>query len=99
MARRTREIGIRMALGAEQKRVFVMVLRQSFVPPAIGVGLGLVVVLLTAPSVEAMLFVSPTDPLAFTATISVLVTVALVASLVPARRAVSVDPIRVLRYE
>ena len=99
VARRTREIGIRMALGAERGRVFAMVLGQSLVLLVIGVGLGLAVVLVTAPGVEAMLFVSPMDPLAFAVTIGVLVVVALVASLVPAGRAVSVDPVRVLRYE
>ncbi len=97
--RRTREIGIRMALGARRGRVLVLILKQGMILVAVGLGLGLLAGFLLSGTLTAFLFVSPLDPVAFGATLLVLLLVALAASFIPARRATAIDPIRVLRYE
>jgi len=97
---RTQEIGIRMALGAKQTDVLRMVVRQGMTMTLIGLALGLVGVLALSRVLVGMLYgVSPTDPLTFTGVSIVLLVVALLACLIPARRATRVDPIVALRSE
>jgi predicted permease len=100
VARRTREIGIRMALGAEGKTVLWMILREGFVMVAAGVGIGFLLALGTGKIVSAILFeVSATDPFAFTIAPAVLMTAALLATWLPARRATKISPMAALRTE
>ena len=97
---RTQEIGIRMALGANRTDVLGMVVRQGMTMTLIGLALGLVGVLALSRVMVGLLYgVSPTDPLTFTGVSIVLLIVALVACLVPARRATRVDPIVALRTD
>ena len=97
--RRTRELGIRVALGASGGEVLGMVLRQGLTLAGIGLAVGIVAALAVTRLMTQLLFVSPTDPLAFVGTLVVLLVVALLACLAPAWRASSVSPIIVLRYE
>ncbi len=100
VAQRTREIGLRMALGADRSRVLTLVLRQGGVLVGIGLALGLIAAMPLVRFVTAMLFeVQPLDASVF-ATVAVLVgAVGMAATLIPARRASRVDPITVLRAE
>jgi predicted permease len=98
--RRTAEIGVRMALGAQRSQVLWMVLRESLVLCAIGTAVGLPVAFAGARLLRSILFgIGPADAASFTAALVGIALVALVASWVPARRASSVDPIVALRYE
>ena len=100
VARRTREIGIRMALGAQGKTVQWMILREGFAMVAAGLVLGLLLALGTGKIVSSILFeVSSTDPLAFTIAPVVLMTAALLATWLPARRATKISPMAALRTE
>jgi predicted permease len=100
VARRTREIGVRMALGAVRGRVVAMVLRDSLTPVVIGAGAGMVAAIVGARLIAALLYgVSATDPFTFGGVLAVLLAVAVVASAVPASRAARVDPIVALREE
>lgn len=97
---RTREVGIRMALGARRPAVLGLVLRQSVVPVGAGLGAGLVAALILPRALGSMLFgVTPTDPATLLAVSVGISAVALLASLLPARRATRVDPVTVLRSE
>jgi putative ABC transport system permease protein len=97
---RTREIGIRMALGARRADVLRLVVRQGMTMTLIGLALGLVGAFSISRVLQGLLIgVSPTDPLTFVAVSIVLLVVALLACLVPARRATRVDPIIALRTE
>jgi putative ABC transport system permease protein len=97
---RTREIGIRMALGARRADVLRLVVRQGMTMTLIGLALGLVGAFSISRVLRGLLHgVSPTDPLTFVAVSIVLLVVALLACLVPARRATRVDPIIALRTE
>jgi putative ABC transport system permease protein len=97
---RTQEIGIRMALGAKRTDVLRMVVRQGMTMTLIGLAFGLVGVFALSRVMVGMLYgVSPTDPLTFTGVSIVLLVVALLACLIPARRATRVDPIVALRNE
>jgi putative ABC transport system permease protein len=99
-ARRTREIGIRMALGAQQQEVFALLLRQSMVLIAFGVALGVAASAALTRFLGSMLFdVRPTDPATFLTVILLLVGVAALACWIPARRAMRVDPMVALRHE
>jgi putative ABC transport system permease protein len=99
-ARRTREIGIRMALGAQQQEVFALLLRQSMVLIAFGVALGVAASAALTRFLGSMLFdVRPTDPATFLTVILLLVGVAALACWVPARRAMRIDPMVALRHE
>ena len=100
VARRTREIGIRMALGATMHDTLWMVLREGLWLTLIGTGLGLTLALLTGRLLASMLYeVSPMDPVVLVAAPLVLTAVSLLASYIPARRAARVDPMVALRYE
>jgi predicted permease len=100
VVRRTREIGIRRALGAAPGEVHRMILGEGMIITAGGAGLGLLLALGLARVFSNMLFeVSPLDPVAFTLAPAVLVATALLACWLPARRAMRVDPIVALKYE
>jgi putative ABC transport system permease protein len=100
VSQRTREIGIRMALGAQSPTVIGLIVRQAMVLVALGVAAGLVGGLVLSQTMAKMLFgVAPTDPATYATVAVVLGTVALVASYLPARRATRVDPIVALRAE
>jgi putative ABC transport system permease protein len=98
--RRTREIGIRMALGAGDKAVVAMVLRQGLMLAAAGLILGIAGSLWLTRVLSSLLFgITPTDPLTFCLVPSTLLFVALLACYFPARRAATVDPMIALRSE
>ncbi len=97
--RRTREIGIRMALGARRGGVLGLILKQGMLLVSVGLLLGVLAGAGLSTTLTSLLFVSPLDPVAFGGTLAVLVLTALAASWIPARRATAIDPIRVLRYE
>ncbi len=101
VAQRTREIGIRMALGAQGRTVLGLVVRQAMLLAAIGVAVGIVLALWLAQAlVSKMLFsTSPHDASTYWAVAAILAGVALLASYIPARRATRVDPIVALRAE
>ncbi|MCW5556578.1 MAG: ABC transporter permease, partial [Verrucomicrobiae bacterium] len=97
---RTREIGIRMALGAQQRNVLALVVGQGMRLALAGVGIGLAAALALSRVLRTLLFeVQPTDPLTFATIPLLLVTVALLACWLPARRAARVDPTEALRSE
>ena len=100
VAQRTREIGVRMALGAERSVVSRMVLKQALMLAGGGVAIGLLGALGLTRLMSSLLFgVSPLDPLTFASVAAALSAVALVASYLPARRASLVDPVVALRAE
>jgi predicted permease len=100
VSQRQREIGIRMAIGAQRKDVMRLVLYEGMLVILIGLGIGLAGSLASTRFLSTLLFgVTPTDPLTFAAVIILLAAVALAACYLPARRAVLVDPIVALRYE
>jgi predicted permease len=100
VARRTREIGIRMALGAQGKTVQWMILREGFAMVAAGLLIGFLLALATGKILSAILFqVSSTDPFAFTIAPAVLMAAALLATWLPARRATKISPMTALRTE
>jgi ABC-type antimicrobial peptide transport system permease subunit len=100
VAQRTREIGVRMALGANSGRVGVMVLRQVGMMTLVGGAIGVAGALVLGRATRSMLYqLDATDPLVFVAAIIVLGLVALSAGLVPALRASRVNPTQALRYE
>jgi ABC-type antimicrobial peptide transport system permease subunit len=95
---RTQEIGIRMALGASRGAVLQMVLRQGLLLVLIGLALGTIAALFLVRLMKEVLYgISPTDPLTFLAVAAVLLAVAALACLLPARRATAVNPINALR--
>ena len=99
-AQRTRELGIRLALGAEPRDVLRLILRDGARLSALGVGLGVAGALAASRAVSSMLFgVSPTDPLTFAAVVGLLGSASLLACYIPARRATRVDPVVALRQE
>ena len=100
VSQRTREIGIRLALGAQRGEVLVMVVKQSMRVIFIGLGVGVIGALLTSRLMTSLLFKTPaTDPLTFVGVAMVLLTVAFAASYLPARRVTRVNPMIALRSE
>ena len=100
VAERTREFGIRMALGGTQKRVLSLVLRQGVVLAVAGVTVGLGGAVVVTRLASTLLFgITPTDPLTYIAVSTVMLVVAVFACLVPARRATRVDPLVALRAD
>jgi putative ABC transport system permease protein len=97
---RTREIGVRMALGAERRQVLAMVMRRGLAIAVTGIAAGLVIAAAGARSLESLLFgIKPLDLATFAAVAAGFALVAAAASYVPARRATKVDPAIALRYE
>ena len=97
---RTREIGIRMALGASQRRILALVVRQGMFPALLGQAIGVAGALALTRLLSNQLYeVKPADPLTFLCVITVLLLVALAACFLPARRAAKVDPMVALRAE
>ncbi len=98
VAMRWNEMGIRMALGASRRDVLGIILKQTLALLALGVGV--VLALAAARGASSLLFgLQPNDPLTFAGASALLVTVALLASSLPALRATKVDPMAALRYE
>ena len=100
VSQRTREIGLRMALGAQTGGVLKLMLLQGMKPAALGAGIGLLISMAFTRLMKNLLFgVSPTDPLTFWTIVLLLMTVALLACYFPARKAIKVDPMVALRHE
>ena len=100
VAGRTREIGLRMALGAQLHQVRQLILRQGMMLAGIGLILGLAVVFVLARFLTSMLYgVSPSDPVTFLGITFLLGMVALLACYLPARRAARIDPMIAIREE
>jgi ABC-type antimicrobial peptide transport system permease subunit len=97
---RTREVGIRVALGADARAVLAMVVGQGLRLVAVGMGTGLVAAMAAARVMRSVVVdISPADPLSYAGAIVVFALTALAATLVPARRALRVDPLIALRAD
>jgi ABC-type antimicrobial peptide transport system permease subunit len=100
VTRRSREIGIRMALGAMSGSVVWLVMREVLVLVGAGIAVGLPAAYFLTKVVQAQLYgIEPNDPVSLAVATMLLVGVALAAGYIPARRAAGFDPVRVLRYE
>jgi putative ABC transport system permease protein len=100
VSQRTREIGIRMALGADPGGVLRIVMREGLLLALLGIAAGLAIALAATPQMAPLLYrVSPADPVSIAGAALFLIVVAVLASLIPALRAMRVDPIRALRQE
>ncbi len=100
VSRRTQEIGVRLALGAGRSQVLAMVLRQGLSLAAVGIVVGLTGAFVLTRLMESLLYeVRPNDPITFVAVAAAVLLVALVASVLPARRATKVSPVTALRAQ
>jgi putative ABC transport system permease protein len=100
VAQRTREIGIRMALGAQRSDVLKMTVKQGLKLVGLGLVIGVVTAFVLTRLMASLLFgVSATDPMTFATIALVLTAVAVFASYIPALRATKVDPMEALRYQ
>jgi predicted permease len=100
VSHRTQEMGVRMALGAERRHIIALVLRQGLGLTACGIGAGLVGAVALTQVIRGMLFeTSPLDPLTFGGIVALLISVALLACWIPARRAARIEPMEALRCE
>jgi ABC-type antimicrobial peptide transport system permease subunit len=100
VGQRSHEISVRMALGAQRSSVVGLIVRQESVPVVIGVIVGVAGAIAVGRAMRTLLFnVAPADPVTFIAMPVLLGTVALVACLVPARRALAIEPVNALRAE
>jgi putative ABC transport system permease protein len=100
VARRTREIGIRVAVGAPRRHVIGLVLRESLQPAAVGLVIGLASALALSRLVAGLLYqMGPADPWVFASVAAIIVCAALGSCGLPLRRALRVDPVVALRYE
>ena len=100
VGQRTQEIGVRRALGAERGRVLRGLLAEGLRPVALGIAAGVVVSLAMSQLLTRLLFgITATDPATYSAVIVVLLASAVVATWIPARRALRIDPMRALRNE
>jgi putative ABC transport system permease protein len=100
VSRRSKEIGIRMALGADRSKVLSLVLRQGLLLAGIGIAIGLAAGALAAQLLQSLLYgISTLDPLAFASAVLLFMAVALGANYIPARRATRIDPMIALRTE
>jgi ABC-type antimicrobial peptide transport system permease subunit len=97
---RTAEIGVRIALGAGRGQIFILILRQASRVVCSGIAIGLLAAFVTARLMERLLYgVRPTDPITFAAVALLQLVVAALACYLPARKAMSVNPVTALRYE
>jgi ABC-type antimicrobial peptide transport system permease subunit len=100
VSQRTREIGIRSALGAEPRQLAKMFLRHGLALSAVGIAVGLVFAAALGRAMSSLLFgVEPLDPAAYLTAIGVILAAAVLATYLPARRAATIDPIETLRAE
>jgi len=100
VARRTREVGIRLAVGAQPGAVVRLLMREGITLVVIGAAVGLILGIVVSRLLQTLLFgVHPADPLTFVGAPLLLLAVGVLASLLPARRASRVDPARVLKAE
>jgi ABC-type antimicrobial peptide transport system permease subunit len=100
VARRSKEFGLRMALGAGPTNILGLVLKQGVLLTGIGVVGGLIAALILTRLMASLLFgVTSTDPVTYLGVSILLAAVAIIATYIPARRATQVDPIKILRYE
>ena len=100
VSQRTREIGVRGAIGASHGQIIGMILKQGLWKTGVGIALGLAGAFVLSRSMTSLLFgIAPTDPLVYGVVSLVLIAVALMASYLPARRAAKIDPLVALRDE
>jgi ABC-type antimicrobial peptide transport system permease subunit len=100
VSQRRREIGIRLALGAQPRAIQALFVRRGLVLTGIGAGIGVCGAVVSTRVMESLLFgVSPLDPMTFAAMPIALTAAALLASYLPARRALAVDPVETMRAE
>src|SRR5215510_10646641 len=100
VSQRTREIGIRMALGAQQQKLTGMFVRHGLLLTGVGVGIGLLGAVFSMRLLSTLLFnVRPVDPITYATASAGMVVTALLASYIPSRRAATVDPVEALRAE
>jgi ABC-type antimicrobial peptide transport system permease subunit len=100
VARRTQEIGVRMALGAQRSGVVLMVLREVLVLALVGLAIGMSTALATSKFVESLLYgMRPNDPLALSLAVTTLLSAALLAGYIPAWKASRIDPMAAVRHE
>jgi putative ABC transport system permease protein len=97
---RTREIGVRLALGASRRHILALIVRQGMTLTGLGIVLGLFGAVAASQAIVTLLFgISRLDPITYLGVIAVLVGVSVIACWLPARRAMKVDPLVALRYE